>query len=162
MKIKKNFLLLISALFTLSSLADCSDCEAYKTQVVNDCDSIISSCNVALTDIQSAHGSITTAISIADNQTQINQLNSALTSVSALRGTVDTLGTFAQSIKSTAQSLQCSTNTASGTCDCAPYLQSLSQQVSSINSNLIATLSNLESNTLIRYWSLKYHKHNQQ
>lgn len=126
--------------------ADCADCEAYKTQVASDCDSIISSCDSAIFDCQTAASSAQVfAAYYGSNTTERAALIQVAESASRASGTLATLKTFAQSIKSTAQALQCTSNSDSGSCDCSQYLQSLISLLTTCNQTLSGVSTGLNA-----------------
>lgn len=141
-----KYKILIFGFLPLCIFGDCADCEAYKTQVASDCDSIISSCDSAIFDCQTAASSAQTfATYYGSNTTERAALIQVAESASRASGTLVTLKTFAQSIKSTVHTLQCSSSSGGGSCDCAQYLQSLISLLVTCNQTLLGVSSGLNA-----------------
>ena len=124
---------LLFVLLGFTSFGDTS-CEAYKTQVINDCNSLISSLQYTRSRVFDIRSQASGWIGYSNDVYQ-SSFQSIIAYADNAMGSLDTNISQVNSIKTTALSLTC--NSSDGSCDCAEVLGNISTQLSTISDNLV-------------------------
>ena len=137
---------LIITFFVGSAVFGGVDCEAYKTQVLNDCNAAINTVRMIDNELNYISHEAAIGANSSSNTTNSSYYNTFI----AIKeyadnslGRVQTLEDNILSIQQTARELQCTTS--DGSCDCADVLGDISAQLSTINNNLVAQGSKIDT-----------------